>query len=184
MPLAKIKTLWELIIACFDDLMLRILLAAAFVSLVIGVINDGWEYGWIDGSSIFFAVFIITSVTAGNNYAKEKQFQKLQAREKEGQTVPILRNGTIVTKPTTGIVVGDIVKLQKGKEIPADCIMISGNDLTCNESSLTGEPLDLVKRPLRYCHEKVTPFLFAKTLITNGDCIALVCAVGVNTRSG
>jgi Ca2+ transporting ATPase len=48
------------------------LLVAAFVSLVIGVINDGWDVGWIDGSSIFFAVFIITSVTAGNNYAKEK----------------------------------------------------------------------------------------------------------------
>jgi len=84
MPMAEIKTLWQLIIACFDDPMLKVLLAAAFVSLIIGVINDGWESGWIDGSSIFFAVFIITSVTAGNNYAKEKQFQKLQAREKEG----------------------------------------------------------------------------------------------------
>lgn len=84
MPMAEIKTLWQLIIACFDDFMLKVLLAAAFVSLIIGVINDGWESGWIDGSSIFFAVFIITSVTAGNNYAKEKQFQKLQAREKEG----------------------------------------------------------------------------------------------------
>lgn len=57
--------------------MLIALLIAAFVSLIIGVINDGWEVGWIDGSSIFFAVFIITSVTAGNNWAKEKQFQKL-----------------------------------------------------------------------------------------------------------
>ena len=184
MPLAKIKTLWQLIVACFDDPMLRVLLVAAFVSLIIGVINDGWQYGWIDGSSIFFAVFIITAVTAGNNWAKEKQFQKLQAREKDGQTVPIFRNGILVTKPTTELVVGDIIKLDKGKEIPADCIMISGNDFTSNESSLTGEPLDLTKRPLQDCHEKVTPFLFAKTLITNGDCIALVCSVGVNTQSG
>lgn len=89
-----------------------------------------------------------------------------------------------MTKSTTELVVGDIIKLEKGKEIPADCMMISGNDLTCNESSLTGEPLDLVKKPLDDCHEKVTPFLLAKTLITNGDCIAIVCAVGVRTRSG
>jgi Ca2+ transporting ATPase len=134
--------------------MLKALLVAAFVSLIIGVINDGWEVGWIDGSSIFFAVFIITSVTAGNNFAKEKQFQKLQAREKQGQTIPIYRNGILVTKFTTEIVVGDIIKLEKGKEIPADCILISGNNMTCNESSETGETLDLVKRPLEQCSEK------------------------------
>ena len=80
-------------------------------------------------------MFIITSVTAGNNYAKEKQFQKLQAREKQGQTIPIYRDGNLVTKSTTEIVVGDIIKLEKGKEIPADCILISGNNMTCNESS-------------------------------------------------
>jgi magnesium-transporting ATPase (P-type) len=91
--MARVKTLWELIIECFGDAMLRVLLVAAFVSLVIGVINDGWDSGWIDGSSIFFAVFIITSVTAGNNYAKERQFQKLQAREKEGQSVAVYRDG-------------------------------------------------------------------------------------------
>jgi hypothetical protein len=69
------------------------------------------------------------------NYAKEKQFQKLQAREKQGQTIPIYRDGNLVTKSTTEIVVGDIIKLEKGKEIPADCILISGNNMTCNESS-------------------------------------------------
>jgi Ca2+ transporting ATPase len=82
--MARVQTLWELIISCFEDEMVKALLVAAFVSLIIGVINDGWDYGWIDGSSIFFAVFMITSITAGNNYAKEKQFQKLQAREKQG----------------------------------------------------------------------------------------------------
>lgn len=133
--MARVKTLLELIIECFEDPMLKALLVAAFVSLVIGVINDGWNVGWIDGSSIFFAVFIITTVTAGNNYAKEKQFQKLQAQEKQGQTIPIYRDGHLVTESTTEIVVGDIIKLEKGKEIPADCILISGNSMTCNESS-------------------------------------------------
>jgi Ca2+ transporting ATPase len=72
--LAKTKSLMDLIIECFEDLMLRILLLAALVAGVIGVINDGWEHGWIEGASIFFAVGIIVTVTAGNNYMKEKQF--------------------------------------------------------------------------------------------------------------
>lgn len=74
-----------MIIECFEDLMLRILLLAALVAGVIGVINDGWEHGWIEGASIFFAVGIIVTVTAGNNYMKEKQFQQLKARQQDNQ---------------------------------------------------------------------------------------------------
>jgi Ca2+-transporting ATPase len=90
-----------------------------------------------------------------------------------------------VTLSTNELVVGDIIKLEKGKEVPADSILIQGTDVTCNESSMTGEPDDLVKKPLNDCHAmKVSPFLLAKTLIKSGDGIALVCAVGVNTVSG
>lgn len=95
-----------------------------------------------------------------------------------------MRNGVQVTIPTTDLVVGDIVKLEKGKEIPADCILISSNDMTCNESAITGEGIDLEKKPFEQCHSgsKATPFLLAKTLITNGNGVALVCAVGVRTN--
>jgi Ca2+ transporting ATPase len=68
----KIRTLCELILENFEDKILQLLLLAAFVSLVIGIINDGWAHGWVEGMSIFIAVFIIVSVTAGNNYIKEK----------------------------------------------------------------------------------------------------------------
>jgi Ca2+ transporting ATPase len=70
----KIRTLWELILENFEDRILQILLIAAFVSLVIGIWKEGIEHGWIEGLSIFIAVAIIVSVTAGNNYVKEKQF--------------------------------------------------------------------------------------------------------------
>jgi magnesium-transporting ATPase (P-type) len=69
-----------------------LLLLAAFVSLIIGIINDGFENGWIEGSSIFLAVFIITIVTVSNNFAKEKQFQKLQQSQRTSQKVTVLRN--------------------------------------------------------------------------------------------
>lgn len=101
-PLSPVKSLFALIMECFEDVMLKILLMAALVALVIGVINDGWEHGWIEGASIFFAVGIIVTVTAGNNYAKEKQFQKLKARQQDSQSVAVFRNGDglTVTLPT------------------------------------------------------------------------------------
>ena len=114
--MAETKTLIDLILECFEDLMLRILLLAALVSTVIGGINDGWAHGWIEGAAIFFAVGIIVSVTAGNNYMKEKQFQKLKARQQDNQEVPVFRGaeGLTYTISTQELVVGDIIKIEPG----------------------------------------------------------------------
>ena len=100
--MAETKTLLELILECFEDAMLKILLLAALVASVIGVYQHGPETGWIEGASIFFAVGIIVTVTAGNNYMKEKQFQKLKARQQDNQQVPVFRGakGETITVPT------------------------------------------------------------------------------------
>ena len=79
----KIRTLWELILENFQDRILQILIIAATVSLIIGVVQNGWAHGWVEGLSIYIAIIIIVSVTAGNNYIKEKQFQKLVAKAAE-----------------------------------------------------------------------------------------------------
>jgi Ca2+ transporting ATPase len=63
-----------LILENFEDRILQILLIAALVALIIGIWKEGFAHGWIEGLSIFIAVAIIVSVTAGNNYIKEKQF--------------------------------------------------------------------------------------------------------------
>ena len=70
----RIKTLCELIGENFQDFILQILLLAATVSLIIGIIENGLQHGWIEGLSIYIAVTIIVAVTSGNNYIKEKQF--------------------------------------------------------------------------------------------------------------
>lgn len=59
---------------CFEDFILKVLMGAAAVSLILGIINEGWAKGWIEGVSIFIAIAIIVSVTTTNNYIKEKQF--------------------------------------------------------------------------------------------------------------
>lgn len=70
----KIRSLFELILENFEDRILQILLIAATVALIVGVVQHGWETGWVEGMSIYIAVCIIVTVTAGNNYIKEKQF--------------------------------------------------------------------------------------------------------------
>ena len=70
---------WK-IVECFDDEMLRIISVAAIVSIIVGMIKDGPKIGWVDGSTIVIAVVIIVAVTAGNNYMKEKQFEKLNKK--------------------------------------------------------------------------------------------------------
>ena len=70
-------TIWEMVMENFEDLTVQILCVAAVVSLVLGVLTEGWEHGWLEGVSILLAVVIITVVTTGNNYIKEQQFRKL-----------------------------------------------------------------------------------------------------------
>lgn len=69
--------MWELVLENFEDKILRILLLAATAALFIGVVQHGWRAGWVEGAAIYFAVAVIVAVTAGNNYMKELQFQKL-----------------------------------------------------------------------------------------------------------
>lgn len=68
------RTVWDMFKENFEDTILQVLIVAAFVSLAIGIWKDGIALGWIDGLSIFIAIFIICFVTTGNNYVKEKQF--------------------------------------------------------------------------------------------------------------
>jgi Ca2+-transporting ATPase len=74
-----------------EDTILRILLLAATVSLAIGIWKEGLEKGWYEGVTIYFAVIIITSVTACNDYLKDKQFRKLMDARKE-RSILVLRN--------------------------------------------------------------------------------------------
>ena len=185
--LPKIRTLCELILENFEDKILQILLLAALVSLIIGIINDGLAHGWVEGTSIFIAIIIIVSVTAGNNYIKEKQFQKLVAKAQE-DFVAVFRgqDGNSDTLPSPELVVGDVIEITQGMRVPADCVLISGTDIAADESAMTGEPEASEKAAVDESNYKSNPnpFLLAKTLIESGQGKALVCSVGANTRSG
>lgn len=183
----KIRTLLELILENFEDRILQILLMAAALALIIGIVQHGWRQGWVEGTSIFFAVTIIVSVTAGNNYVKEKQFQKLVSKANE-EYIATYRGGEGLTQTilNNDLVVGDVIKIEAGMRIPADCVLIEGTDVATDESAMTGEPEQQDKAPVNqhnYQHNP-DPFLIGKTLVESGQGLAIVCAVGVHTRSG
>ena len=156
-PLDSYLTLW---IAALSDVTLLILLAAATVSLVIGIIEEGPEHGWIEGGAIFIAVFLVSNISAGNDYTKQLQFVALEKASAKDERTSVIRAGEINRINPNDLVVGDIVVLQAGDQIPADCVIVDNNTVMSSQASLTGEPEDLKKN-------KVKDFtLYSSCLIT------------------
>lgn len=171
---------------CWDalgDTTLRILLAAAIVSLVISLAakkylpEDEQEGGWIEGVSILATVVAVVLVTSFQEWEKQKQFDELE-RAKNNFKVKVLRGGVEAQIETNDVLVGDVVVLDTGDQVPADGVFISGFDLAIDESSMTGEN-DSRKKS----HDK-DPFLISGTRVTDGVGRMLVLATGMNSKYG
>uniref|UniRef100_A0A8C9P0A4 Calcium-transporting ATPase n=1 Tax=Spermophilus dauricus TaxID=99837 RepID=A0A8C9P0A4_SPEDA len=196
-PPKKPKTFLELVWEALQDVTLIILEIAAIISLVLSFYRPPGEQnelcgesvsspddegeaeaGWIEGAAILFSVIIVVLVTAFNDWSKEKQFRGLQSRIEQEQKFSIIRNGQLIQLPVAEIVVGDIAQIKYGDLLPADGILIQGNDLKIDESSLTGES-DHVRKSL----EK-DPMLLAGTHVMEGSGRMVVTAVGINSQTG
>ncbi|XP_044123587.1 plasma membrane calcium-transporting ATPase 4 isoform X2 [Neovison vison] len=196
-PPKKAKTFLELVWEALQDVTLIILEIAAIISLVLsfyrppGEENEQCglpvsspedegeaEAGWIEGAAILFSVIIVVLVTAFNDWSKEKQFRGLQNRIEKEQKFSVIRNGHIIQLPVAEIVVGDIAQIKYGDLLPADGILIQGNDLKIDESSLTGES-DHVKKSLER-----DPMLLSGTHVMEGSGRMVVTAVGINSQTG
>ncbi|XP_058557337.1 plasma membrane calcium-transporting ATPase 4 isoform X2 [Neofelis nebulosa] len=196
-PPKKPKTFLELVWEALQDVTLIILEIAAIISLVLsfyrppGEENEQCglpvsspedegeaEAGWIEGAAILFSVIIVVLVTAFNDWSKEKQFRGLQNRIEKEQKFSVIRNGHIIQLPVAEIVVGDIAQIKYGDLLPADGILIQGNDLKIDESSLTGES-DHVKKSVER-----DPMLLSGTHVMEGSGRMVVTAVGINSQTG
>uniref|UniRef100_A0A7N8Y641 Calcium-transporting ATPase n=1 Tax=Mastacembelus armatus TaxID=205130 RepID=A0A7N8Y641_9TELE len=196
-PPKKPKTFLQLVWEALQDVTLIILEIAAIISLglsfyhppggdseacgqVSGGVEDEGESqaGWIEGAAILFSVIIVVLVTAFNDWSKEKQFRGLQSRIEQEQKFTVIRKGQVIQIPVAEIVVGDIAQIKYGDLLPADGILIQGNDLKIDESSLTGES-DQVRKSL----EK-DPMLLSGTHVMEGSGRMVVSAVGLNSQTG
>uniref|UniRef100_A0A8C1JM98 Calcium-transporting ATPase n=1 Tax=Cyprinus carpio TaxID=7962 RepID=A0A8C1JM98_CYPCA len=192
-PPKKPKTFLQLVWEALQDVTLIILEVAAIISLGLsfyhpqgegndtsgGVEDEGEaQAGWIEGAAILFSVIIVVLVTAFNDWSKEKQFRGLQSRIEQEQKFTVIRKGQVIQIPVSEIVVGDIAQIKYGDLLPADGILIQGNDLKIDESSLTGES-DHVRKSL----EK-DPMLLSGTHVMEGSGRMVVSAVGLNSQTG
>ncbi|XP_052383124.1 plasma membrane calcium-transporting ATPase 1-like isoform X3 [Oncorhynchus keta] len=196
-PPKKPKSFLALVWEALQDVTLIILEIAAVISLGLsfyhppggdselcgetasGVEDEGEaQAGWIEGAAILFSVAIVVLVTAFNDWSKEKQFRGLQNRIEQEQKFTVIRKGQVIQIPVSELVTGDIAQIKYGDLLPADGILIQGNDLKIDESSLTGES-DQVRKSL----EK-DPMLLSGTHVMEGSGRMVVSAVGLNSQTG
>jgi len=103
-----------------DDFMLKILIVAAIISLIVSMIfeKDHRNIAWVEGAAILVAVFVVSFVTAWNDYKKEEQFMKLNAYSDAQNNVNVMREGKKCVINFDDIKVGDIVQVEVGMAIP------------------------------------------------------------------
>lgn len=177
-PESPMASFFELFFEAFMDTTLMILIGAAVISLAIGIWHEG-AAGWIEGGAILIAVVLVASVTAGNDYTKELQFRALEASSQSDERCSVIREGSIERINPADLVVGDLILLQAGDMIPADCIIVDHNIVKANESALTGEPEDLKKSRDGDC------FLLSSCLITEGEeAHCVVIGIGPSSQWG
>ena len=177
-PEAPMEGFISLFLGSFNDFTLMVLIGAAFVSIGIGSWQEP-DTGWIEGVAIIIAVLIVAVVTSVNDYTKELQFRALEKSSQTDERTSVIRNGQIQRINPSDLVVGDIVKMQAGDMIPADCIVVDNNVVMCNESALTGESIDLQKKKAKDC------FLLSSTVITEGEEVkAVVTGIGIYSQWG
>ena len=172
-------SLWKLYLDKYRDPIIQILLVAAFVSLILAFI----EKNFMETIGIFVAVFLATTVGFYFERDAAKKFNLLTALSEE-QPVKVRRNGKLMEIPRHDVVVGDVVLVEVGDEVPADGELIVCNDLQINESALTGEPV--AEKSLEGGGDGAYPrnVILRSTMVMNGRGEFVVTAVGDATEIG
>lgn len=201
LPDRKSKSFLQLAWIALQDRVLILLSVAAAVSLALGFYqtfgstahHDGAKVEWVEGVAIVVAILIVVLVGAMNDWQKERQFRKLN-KKKEDRIVKIIRSGRPANVSVHHIMVGDVMLLEAGDVLPVDGIYIEGHNVSCDESSATGEsdlmkkmPADAVMAALNdgtTARKKLDPFMISGARVLDGYGTFLVTAVGQNSCHG
>jgi len=169
---------WSMFCDTFEDLMLKILLFAAFLSIILeAIFAEGFHFeDYIETISIFIAVLLVASVQATTNYSQQQSFLEIN-KLKNSYACTVFRGGHEIQILSTEVLKGDILCLKSGDAIAADSLYISGQDLKVNNSAQTGESDAIAVHPQM-------PFIIGGTAVESGFGRALVVAIGEFTRSG
>lgn len=118
-----------------DNRILLALAVAAFFTMIAGMIAEGAAWGWAKGFSIYIAILVIVSISSLNDWIKDKNFVRLQSKVKN-ENIAVIRGkqGTTQSVNIYKLMVGDVILLETGCRVPADCILVESTDLTVDES--------------------------------------------------
>lgn len=196
----EMKNCCQFVWESFEDLLIRILVAAAIIQTILGAtIGEDPGKDWIDGLAIIIAVVVVVSVGSITNYSKEKNFKKLNDEKNAMTHINVTRRGENLTIYPNEILVGDIVQIQVGSIVPADGILISSSFICIDESPMTGESDHLKKGTYEDCMrirdlviEKPgvkkkdfnSPIVISGTLVVTGEGKFIVLSVGPRSQKG
>ena len=174
------KSMWRLYIEKYDDPIIKILIAAAVVSFILACI----EQEFVETIGIFLAIIFATTVGFYFERDAAKKFDVLTALGEE-QPVKVMRGGKVTEIPRREVVVGDVVILSVGDEVPADGLLTEATDLQIDESTLTGEPIiSKYTEPKNDGATYPSNMALRSTLVMNGSGRMVVTAVGDATEIG
>ena len=180
---------WE----ALKDLMVRILIVAAIVSIVLGcTFSEDPSKDWIDGVSIVVAVLVVVLVGSITDYQKELKFHELNEVQAEGTKYKIIRNGQPEDHIGDDLLVGDLIMINYGDIMAADVLLIDGNGIKMDESALTGESDAMKKEKYDKCKELLnsgetklpSPLILSGTNCVEGSGKGIVIAVGEHSQKG
>lgn len=174
-PAKTFHVVMDIIVEAFKDPIILILLVCAALSLAFGVHKNGLT-GCSDGGSIFVAVFLVMVLSALSNFWPKKEFGRL-TQANDNIQVNVTRNGQHKQISIFDVVVGDVVLLKAGDQVPADGLFLDGPSLQVDESTITAD-----SDPVKVDHSN--PFLVSGTKVVDGDARMLVTSVGKNTDWG
>jgi calcium-translocating P-type ATPase len=147
---------------------------------------------WVDGSSIVVAILVVVSVGSITNYKKEMKFHDLNDLQNGTTTYNIIRNSIPKKIIADDILVGDLIKINYGEILPADMLLVEGNGIKIDESSLTGESNAVSKKTFEKCKEELeagsknpsSMILLSGTNVIEGAGSAIAIAVGPHSQKG
>ena len=179
---AKDDSAWELLIEKFRDPIIRILLVAAVLSLILGII----EHDLTESIGIISAILLATLVGFWFEWDAQRRFRRLNSVN-DDVPVKVKRNGMMCQIPRHEVVVGDLVYIESGETIPADGELVETVSLRINESTLTGEPeTEKSADPTQFDPEATYPTNMALrgTTVTDGYGQLVITAVGDHSEAG
>ncbi len=174
---------WKLYLEKFEDPVIRILIIAAVITIIVGIVDGHY----VEGVAIIIAILLATTLAFVNEYRANQEFDVLNTINDEAPT-NVIRDGAFAVIPRKDLVVGDVALIEAGDELPADGYIREAVSLQVNEALLTGKsmPVNKVARkavanddPL-FSDDKV----FRSTMVVDGHGIFEVNAVGNATKIG